>query len=100
MEFIKNEDYSYIMKKYHPARFARVDEYFDANSGLDGEEIKKQILANDENSSCLPHAIRKANAFAFVLDNTRISCDNRDIFPTINAVDRPLNATIIPKWHN
>ena len=32
------------------------------------------------------------------MENTRISCDPRDIFPSINMIDRPLNQTIIADW--
>lgn len=46
----------------------------------------------------LPHPVRKARALAYVLKNTRISCDERDIFPSINMIDRPLSKTLIKKW--
>lgn len=106
MEFIKPIDYEYIQNKYHDSkksfdgfsRFIRRDEIFQAESGLDGDEIKRQILIEDEKIQGLPHPVRKAKAFAFILQNTRISCDTRDIFPAINAIDRPLNATLIRKW--
>lgn len=31
------------------------------------------------------------------MKNTRISCDNRDIFPAVNSVDRPVSS-VINKW--
>ena len=100
MEYIKPCDYEYIMNKYHPNgdRFKRWDIIFDEKTGMDGDEIKRQILIRDEKMSHLSHPVRKAEAFRFVLENTRISCDSRDIFPAINAIDRPLNATVIDKW--
>ena len=106
MEYISNTDYKYISNKYHDssktfdghARFIRRDEIFDKNSGLDGDIIKENILKEDEKISHLPHPIRKAKAFEYVLKNTRISCDSRDIFPAINSIDRPINSTIVSLW--
>lgn len=100
MEYIKNADYEYIMNKYHDSskpfntfsRFIRNDEIFDESTGLDGEFIKGEIMRLDEQIKNLPHPVRKAKAFEYVLDNTRISCDPRDIFPAINMVDRPISA--------
>ena len=108
MEYMKDVDYEYILNKYHDAskpfnsfaRFIRRDEIFSAETGMDGNEIKENILLEDKKIEHLPHPIRKAKAFAFVLANTRISCDNRDRFPAINTIDRPLNATLIAKWNN
>lgn len=64
MEYIKQADYDYIINKYHDAakpfdplkfnRWYRRDEIFDINSGLDGEDIKKGILAQDEIIKHLP----------------------------------------------
>ena len=108
MEYIKDVDYEYISNKYHDtskpfnsfARFIRRDEIFSVETGMDGDKIKENILLEDKKIEHLPHPIRKAKAFAFILANTRISCDNRDRFPAINAIDRPLNATLIAKWNN
>lgn len=108
MEYIKDVDYEYISNKYHDAskpfnsfaRFIRRDEIFSVETGMDGDKIKENILLEDKKIEHLPHPIRKAKAFAFILANTRISCDHRDRFPAINAIDRPLNATLIAKWNN
>ena len=106
MEYIKKNDYDYIMNKYHDSskhfdghtRFIRRDELFSAETGMDGEEIKEEILHRDEEMCDLPHPVRKAIAFAYILKNTKISCDDSDIFPAINMIDRPLNSTIVQKW--
>ena len=108
MEYIKNDDYQYIMNKYHDqnkpfdplGRFVRNDEVFSPNTGMDGEEILKGILKQDKNLETLPHPVRKAKAFEYVLKNTRISCDCRDIFPAINMLDRPINKTLVEIWKN
>ena len=103
MEYIKNSDYEYIMNKYHPQdkpfnsfnRFIRHDAFFAEDTGMDGEAIIEGIKKQDEELSDLPHPVRKAKAFAYILKNTRISCDPRDIFPAINMIDRPLNSTVV-----
>ncbi|MBE6929605.1 MAG: hypothetical protein E7463_04930 [Ruminococcaceae bacterium] len=98
MEYIKDADYGYIMNKYHATRFSRRDDVFDAATGMDGDAIEEGIVRQDREIAHLPHPVRKARAFAYVLENTRISCDPRDLFPNINMVDRPLNRTIVAAW--
>ena len=106
MEYIKNCDYDYIINKYHDQskpfnshrRFIRHDAIFDKTTGMAGDDILAGIWAQDKALSALPHPIRKAHAFTYVLKNTRIACDQRDIFPAINMLDRPLNATLINLW--
>ena len=106
MEYIKNADYNYIMNKYHDnskpfdsfKRFIRHDEIFDSSTGMDGDQIVEGIKKLDKEIENLSHPVRKAKAFEFVLKNTRISCNKCDIFPAINAIDRPLNKTIISDW--
>ena len=108
MEYIKNKDYDYIMNKYHDsskpfnafARFIRRDEIFSDETGMDGERIKEEIIQRDGEIKHLPHPVRKAKAFEFVLENTKISCDSRDIFPAINMIDRPLNYSLVNEWKN
>lgn len=109
MYYINDADYEYISNKYHDTkkffdsdrRFTyRRDEIFSNDTGMDADAIKAGILENDKQHCDLPHPIRKAYAFSYVLENTRISCDSRDRFPAINAIDRPLNATIVKIWHN
>lgn len=106
MEYIKNKDYDYIINKYHDAsapfdsfaRFIRRDEIFSPETGMDGDRIKEEIMRRDMEIKDLPHPVRKARAFEFILENTRISCDSRDIFPAINMIDRPLNSTLVNEW--
>ncbi len=115
MKYIKPGDYEYIMNKYHDPkklaesgnvaygmgvfnRFIRRDDIFSPDTGMDGDEIMNTILSEDEKIKDLPHPVRKAKALDYVLKNTRISCDSRDIFPAINSVDRPLKNTLIALW--
>ena len=106
MEYIRQADYDYIINKYHDTakpfdphkRFIRRDELFSPDTGLDPEEILAGITENDRQYASLPHAIRKARGMEYVLKNTRISCDKRDIFPAINMVDRPLKQTLVDTW--
>ena len=80
MEYIKKTDYDYIMDKYHDsskpfnshARFIRRDEIFSDETGMKGEKIKEEIVRRDEEIKHLPHPVRKAKAFEFVLESSKI----------------------------
>lgn len=108
MEYIKTEDYNYIMNKYHDAsvskpindalRFSRRDVIFSDETGMDGDKIREEFVRRDNEMSDLPHPVRKAKALEFILQNTKIACDRRDLFPAINMIDRAINATIVAKW--
>jgi len=106
MKYIRQCDFEYIINKYHDSskpfdghsRFIRSDGLFSPESGMTPDDIIDGILKNDEIYKYLAHPIRKARALEYVLKNTRISCDERDIFPTINMIDRPLRKTIVKKW--
>ncbi len=103
MEYISEASYDYIMNKYKTspnARFVRNDTLFSEDSGCSAEEIMILIRRQDAELSALPHPVRKARAFACVLDNTRICCDPRDPFPAINMIDRPLNTALISAWNH
>jgi hypothetical protein len=106
MKYINQADYDYIMNKYHDQdapfnplkRFVRNDKIFEASDGMEPEQLLAGILENDKIYQSLPHSIRKAHALEYVLKNTRISCDRRDIFPALNMIDRPLKQTIVQMW--
>ena len=108
MKYIKDSDREYITNKYHDAskhwdghqRFVRNDELFSANGGKEPDDILEGIMGNDALYAKFPHPVRKARALEYVLKNTRISCDERDRFPAINMIDRPLSKTIIKKWRD
>ncbi len=106
MQYINQQSYEYIKNKYHDTkkpfdphiRFIRHDKIFSPDSGMAPEDIIEGIADNDSIYANLSHPVRKARALEYVLRNTRISCDERDIFPAINMIDRPLSKTIIKKW--
>ena len=106
MEYITSAEYDHIMNKYHDQkrpfdphkRFIRKDDLFPPESGLSPDEIEAGILAQDALLEGLPHPVRKARAFAYVLRHTRLCCDKRDIFPAIHMIDRPLNRTLVNRW--
>lgn len=106
MEYIKKCDYDYIMNKYHAQdkpfdshnRFIRNDAIFDETTGMHPDEIIAGILEQDDRLKDLSHPVRKAKAFQYILENTRIACDKRDIFPAINMIDRQPNKTIVAQW--
>lgn len=98
MKYIEDRDYEYIKSKYPKKRFTRKDEVFSQDSGMAPEDIMAGITENDALLAEMPHPVRKARALEYVLKNTRIACDERDIFPAINMIDNPLKKTIIAKW--
>ena len=82
MKYISDASYEYISNKYHDTakpfdsfkRFIRRDEIFAEDTGMDGALIREGILAQDREIAHLPHPVRKARAFAYVLKNTRKRC--------------------------
>ena len=108
MEYIHDTDYAYITEKYRDLtnrshtsnRFVRNDALFAESTGLTSDEILEGIRKQDSVLSHLSHPVRKAKAFAYVLEHTRINCDSRDRFPAIHMIDRPLNKTVIAAWNN
>ena len=106
MEYVKDRDYEYIMNKYHDAskkesfnRFFANEKIFDASTGLSVKEIEHNIPIIEKMYENRPHSIIKARAFEYILDNTRIACDERDMFPAICAMNRILQTTLINKWN-
>ena len=106
MKYIKVRDYEYIINKYHDTtkpfdpftRFIRRDEIFSADTGMAPDDILSGLAENEKCNKALPRPVRKALALEYVLKNTRISCDERDIFPAVNMVDRPLLKACISQW--
>lgn len=99
MTYVSEQDYAYIYGEKYPAiRFSRRDDAFSADSGMAPQDVLAGILKNDDRLMNEPHPVRKAYALAYVLENTRISCDERDRFPSVNMIDRPLEQTLIRKW--
>ena len=108
MNYIPKANYDYIINKYHDVtkpfdpfqRFIRRDELFISAEGMEPEKLLSEIRENDRQYRHLPHSIRKAQALRFVLQNTKITWDSRDIFPAIQMLDRPLNKTLIADWRS
>lgn len=106
MIYIKPQDYDYIMNKFHRQdkpfdphnRFIRNDDLFSADSGMEPADIEAGVRALDEDLSAQPHPVRRARAMEYILQNTRINCDKRDIFPALNMMDRPLTFQL-DKWY-
>ena len=91
MKYISDASYNYIMNKYHDQakpfdsfqRFIRRDEIFSPETGMPAEEIMSGLRAQDERICDKPHPVRKAEMFAFVLKNTRISCIIAHLLPKV-----------------
>lgn len=107
MKYFRNDDYEYLKNKHHDTakpynrfyRFVTHEEIFDEGTGLSPEAVLEGISENDKKYENFPHSVRKARAFEYILDNTKISCDKRDIFPAICSTDRPIAKMLINKWH-
>ena len=107
MEYIKQSDYEYISNKYHDTtkpfnslrRYNyRNDAIFSSETGMDPDALVIAIQENDRQYAHLSRVIRKARGLEFALMNTRIECDSRDIFPAINAIDRPVRKALNDPW--
>jgi len=106
---IKDSDYEYVSNKYYNTRdpegrigshVRRNDGLFKEETGLSPEEIISGIREVERECQGMSRPEIKAQAIAFVLKNTRISCDPRDIFPAINMIDRQVEKYLIGKWSN
>ncbi len=107
MQYIKDSDYRYILNKYHDTtkpfeplkRYNyRNDAIFSPDTGMHPDDLPAAIRQNDAHYARESRTVRKARAMEFVLKNTRISCDKRDIFPAINAIDRPVKRALSDPW--
>lgn len=107
MIYIKPQDYDYIMNKFHRQdkpfdpfnRFIRNDELFAEDSGMAPQDIGMHIRELDEKITDLPHPVRRARVMEYILKNTRINCDKRDIFPALNMMNRPITFQL-EKWRS
>ena len=100
------KDLPYLENKYHKA-----DEPFDAfrrmsyhgwdcpeDSGLDDAGMRGALGEYIAGFADTDHAVIKAKAFAFVLDNMRIGINEHDYFPVLWNWNRPLNFRTIDRW--
>lgn len=105
LEQIK-KDLPYLENKYH-----RTDKPFDAfsrmayhgwecpeDSGLDDAGMHDALAEYVDALPDTDHAVIKAKAFAFVLDNMRIGINEHDYFPLLWNWNRPLNFCTINRW--
>ena len=106
MKYIKQQDYEYIINKYHDTQkpfdpYRRRDYHgyeYDADTGLSDEEIKRGLLEADKILSSLPHPVAKARAIEFVLKNTKIDVNENDYFVGINSWNRLAEKITYDKW--
>lgn len=107
MQYIKDADYEYILNKYHdttkpfePLRRYnyRNDAIFSPETGMDPEALVEGIVQNDAQYAHLGRPIRKARGMEYALMHTRIACDRRDIFPALNAINRPVRKALSDPW--
>ena len=102
MEYIKKESLDHIQNKYHDttqpwtghARFIPANAPFPRDNGKDPDTIHDMIVAQDATLLHCSRPVRKARAFALVLENTRIAADPRDPYPAIQCINRPLKPIV------
>ena len=106
MKYINELDYEFIQNKYHlqsepfnpMSRFYYHGIECDYSEGLGDDEMRREMLRIRDEMAGQDHALIKAKAFAFVLDNARIALDERDYFPCLYNWGRPLDGVFVQPW--
>ncbi|MBR5308961.1 MAG: hypothetical protein IKU43_09330 [Clostridia bacterium] len=106
MKYISDIDRSFIENKYHLqsepfnplSRFAYHGVMCDYTEGLDDSQMRAALSELYEKTRGEDHALIKAKAFAFVLDNAKIAIDEHDYFPCLYNWGRPLDGIFINRW--
>ena len=109
IKYISDTDRNYIENKYHSSdgsfdplnRFGGYHGYeFDASTGLDDTEMESGLEKLYSETRGEDHALIKAKAFEFVLDNARIDAPESDYFFGFYNWSRPLGKPFISRWYN
>ena len=106
MKYISQDDFEYIINKYHDTtapfdphkRRAYHGYEYDPTTGLSDEEIAQGLSALADGQGDLPHPIAKAKAIAYVLENTRIDVPENDYFIGIYTWNQSIKDTTLLKW--
>ena len=99
-EYVKNKFYDTDMP-YNPngtRHIRRNDAIFSESTGLSPDGIIEGIREIEKMYKYEARSVIKARAIAYVLKNTRRSCDKRDIFPAVNMTDRQVDKYLVKKW--
>ena len=100
MIYINDNDKDFILNKYHLqnepftplSRFAYHGRMCDYTQGLDDDGMRAALVKLRNENEGKEHALIKAKAFAFVLDNAKIAVDEHDFFPASIIGDVRLTA--------
>lgn len=100
------KDLPFLEGKYH-----KIDKPFNAfcrmgyhgwdcpdDNGLDDTAMRAALEKYTDSLPDTDHAMIKAKAFAFVLDNMRIGINEHDYFPVLWNWNRPLNFCTSERW--
>ena len=106
MKLISEQDYDYLINKYHDTnkpfnpyeRRAYHGYDYDKSTGLSDEEILEGLLELEKELEDFPHPVAKAKAIEYVLKNTRIDVNERDYFIGIYTWNQAIKATTLLKW--
>lgn len=101
-------DRDYLDNKYHRTDepfnpFARMQYHgyaYDPATGLDDQQMHAGLAALADEHRDAAHAVQKALAFQYVLDNARIDVNPHDYFIGIYNWGRPLNFITCERWHH
>lgn len=107
MKYISDNDRYYIENKYHRqdqdfnpfSRFEYHGYEYDPCTGLDDEEMHKDLEQLYFDTRGMDHALIKAKGFAFVLDNARIDVSPNDYFFGFYNWARPLDSVFVRRWY-
>ena len=99
-------DRPFIENKYHDTKkefnpYSRMSYHgwnADENSGLSVDDIKRGLFDVEKLYENCSHEVRKARAIEYVLQNTRIDCNEHDYFPLVYTWNREIKETTVDKW--
>lgn len=103
---ITKTDRYHIERKYHDPEkefdaFKRMAYHgigYIEESGLDDEQILNGLKQLEKETEKLPHAIARAKAIKYVLENERIYINEHDYFVGLYSLSRLANRTTFDKW--
>ncbi|MBQ4044182.1 MAG: hypothetical protein IJD06_09325 [Clostridia bacterium] len=106
MQYIPEADLRYILDKYNDVtgrsdtgkRFLCCDRTYDMSTGPDAHTLAEGLRAFLANLTDTDHAVIKAKAFAYVLENSIINVSPCDYFVGFHAMNRVVNKVLTGAW--
>ena len=106
MQYIPEEDLRYILDKYNDVtgrsdtgkRFLGCDRTYDMSSGPDAHTLAEGLRAFLADLPDTDHAVIKARAFAYVLENSIINVSPYDYFVGFHSMNRVISKVLTGAW--